>query len=282
MKTNTRVRRNSGSKPVPSQVPNKPDTSPGNNLQSGPRYEGIVQGLDDKTSLGIIEVTPEVAAELKLSDARQLIFLKYELPQGRELDLRVGARVTFCIDAARGSRIATGLNAITLAADLPADGWQPITIEFIKSMIELYEVKGASLNRDQFGRLFVSRKPTDGRGRGTEVREVSFVQACDWLVNQGHEMIPEGFLRRHGILEQAETTAIVKEMRNLDLDDAADSAFTLIELMEQPFHNAEEFEMSKERQDAFTNGLINLTSRVQKDLLALKASYRAALKGGAV
>lgn len=211
-------------------------------------------------------------------------FRPADLPEGRDRYLRIGGRVSFRLAKNEQGSVALDLRAITLAPELPADGWETLTAEFIRTAIELHETKrGDSLYRDKAGRLFVVRKIRNAAKRwvGTEYREVSFTQACDWLVNQRHEMIPEMFLARHGILEQARLARRNEKVLALRVDDSVDSAFALIELLEHRCTDAELGRLPEDREQAFINGVINLASMVQRNLLAFKEDYRAAMKAGA-
>lgn len=282
-KTNIRVHCNGGSKSVRSQVPNKPESARSLTPKNAPRFEGIVKWIDSETQCGLIEVSPEVAAELKIGSENSLVFSAKELAEGRDRDLREGGRVSFCVESNGRGRFAAKLKVILLASTGKSAGWEPVDCEFIKSTIELHETKrGDSLNRDAFGRLFVERKVlnTSGRHACREFRHVSFADACHWLVNQGHEMIPEVFLARHGILEQARLKRRDEKIVALGMDSAVDQAFALIELMEYPLTKEDDGSMPEDLKQPFTNGLINLTSHVQTQLLALKEDYQAAMKAG--
>lgn len=282
-KTNIRVRRNGGSKPASPQVPNKPEHSRARSNKSGPRFEGIVQDIIkyeamESGGIGRISFSPVPGRTMEIA------FSPADLPEGRDRYLRIGGRVSFRLAKNEQGSIALDLRAITLAPELPVDGWEPLTVEFIKASIELHETKhGDSLCRDKSGRLFVARKIRNASKRvlGTEYREVSFAQACDWLVNQGHEMIPEVFLERHGILEQARLVRRDEKVTALRVDDSIDSAFALIELLEHRCTDPDLGSLPEYREQAFINGIINLTSMVQNDLLAFKEDYLAAMKAGA-
>ncbi|GEM_PF-5052933 len=278
-KTNIRARRNTGSKPASAQAPNKTDSVPGQNQKPAPepRFEGTVKYMLEKRELasggvGLIIFSPEPGKTAKA------VFLLSELPEGRALDLREGGRVSFRLARNETGWRAMELSAITLAPELPEVGWKPATVEFLLSTIELHEPPRCkeSLVRDQSARLYVIRSP---RKNVNDFLEVTFEQACAWLVNHDFEMIPERFLERHGILEQSRLARRSEGLNKLKINDAVSDAFTLIELMELQLTKEDDSAMVKDRKDAFISGLINLRHHVQEQLLALQSDYNAVRKG---
>jgi len=248
----------------------------------GNRFAGVIKWIDSKVGYGFIEVSPEVAAQLQTGPERTLVFGYHDFPKGRDRDARVGARVTFRPSVNERGLIAVELKALTLATELPSDGWEATTGEFIVSTIELHKTKrGDSLNRDKFGQLFIARtlRNSSGCHLGREFRQVSFAQACDWLVNQEHELTPEFFLAKHGVIEQARLARRSEGLNNLKIDDVVSQSFALLELMELQITQEDDNAMSPTRKAAFSGGVLGLRHHVQAQLLALQSDFRAAIKG---
>lgn len=279
-KTNIRVRRNGGSKTASPQVPNNPESARARTNKTGQRFDGIVKSFNAELGFGFISVTAELATKLKLKPEQDLYFHADALPDGKAQLLRAGAKVSFAVERTGKGPRAVAIKTRTLATTLTAAGWEEfgqgneVAIALMGNInLEVRE----ELMRDVNGQMLVTRYTEP-----PVYRDVTFDQACDWLVNNGEQRAPEKFLELHGIMPKKEKQPAETLGPNFarlfdELESSIDQTQALFILMEREIMNPDGGNWNQD----IENGFFELHHQTSERLRAAKCNLWDVCKGGA-
>ena len=244
-KTNTRVRRNGGSKSASVQPPKKPEAASPESTEApvptAERFTGLVKQFDPRLGFGFIQVLPEVATKLGLNAGQDLYFHSEHCSDVAVL--AAGDCVEFQVEKSeRGPRavemkLATPKTSVALVFQ---DVNEVELNGFDYSLEEFVQLQRAAAANGEHVMDFV-KSAVDARLNGSKPTKY-FSQDLESAVNQSVAL--------------------------LQLLDDRNAYCETLDLGDTPLGNA------------FKSGLYDLVTHTQNKLIAMRDDYFASKKSG--